>query len=150
MLLVAEGYHATMDHATTSTAAGSSESDRIELVVPMRAEYATTLRTLVASLGADIGFSIDEIDDVRLAISEVFSVLVEASEGRNERARIELSAQPGSIAATLGLDGTQPHIELDDLAEHILRSVTDAYEIGPNGISFVKHGTERSDDPPTP
>jgi hypothetical protein len=139
-----------MDPATTSSPSGSAVSDRIELIVPMRAEFATTLRTLVASLGADIGFSIDEIDDVRLAISEVFSVLVDSSRGGNQRARIELSAQPGWISASLGYEGTQPHIELDDLAEHILRSVTDDYDVGPNGITFAKHGTERSDDPPAP
>ncbi len=139
-----------MDHPTTSTADRSAESDRIELVVPLRAEFATTLRTLAASLGADIGFSIDEIDDVRLAISEVFSVLVDASDHSSERARIELSARPGWIAATLGYERTQPHIELDDLAEHILRSVTDDYQVGPNGISFAKHGTERSHDSPAP
>jgi serine/threonine-protein kinase RsbW len=139
-----------MDPVTTSTPAGSSETDRIELVVPMRAEFATTLRTLAASVGADIGFSIDEIDDVRLAISEVLSGLVDASEDRHERARIELSAQPGSITATLGREGSQPDISLDDLAEHILRSVTDHYEVGPDGITFVKHGIERSDDAPTP
>jgi len=139
-----------MDHATSSAAAESAESDRIELVVPMRAEFATTLRTLAASLGADIGFSIDEIDDVRLAISEVFSVLVDASDGRSERARIEVSARPGWISATLGYERTQPHIELDDLAEHILRSVTDDYQVGPSGISFAKHGTERSHDSSAP
>lgn len=139
-----------MSAATTSTSAGSSASDRIELIVPMRAEFATTLRTLVASVGADVGFSVDEIDDVRLAISEVFSVLVDASQHPRERARIELSAQPGSITATLGNEGTQSHIELDDLAEHILHSVTDEYEVSPNGITFVKHGTERSDATPTP
>lgn len=134
----------------TSTDAHASSSDRIELLVPMRAEYASTLRTLAASVGADLGFSIDELDDVRLAISEVFSVLVDGAAGSDRRARIEMWATDTSLSVTLGCDGAPTDVQLDDLAEHILRSVTDSYDVGPDGISFVKRGTERSSDQPRP
>jgi serine/threonine-protein kinase RsbW len=131
-----------MDARTTSHDAHASSADHIELLVPIRAKFASTLRTLAASVGADLGFSIDEIDDVRLAISEVFSVLVESADESTPRARIEMSASGASLAVTLGYDGAGSNIELDELAEHILRSVTDSYEVTPNGISFVKLGTE--------
>ena len=132
-----------MDAGTTPTDTHASPSDLIELVVPMRAEFASTLRTLAASVGADLGFSMDELDDVRLAISEVFSVLVESVGESAPRARIELSATDTSLSVTLGCDDAPANVELDDLAEHILRSVTDSYRVTPDEISFVKRGTER-------
>ena len=133
-----------MDAPPTSTAGHASSTDLIELLVPMRSAYASTLRTLAASVGADLGFSIDELDDVRLAISEVFSVLVDSAGDSTSRARIRMSTTDSSLSVTLGCDGASERVELDDLAEHILRSVTDSYEVTPDGISFVKHGTERS------
>ena len=133
-----------MDARTTSTDAHASSADLIELLVPMRAEFASTLRTLAASVGADLGFSIDELDDVRLAISEVFSLLVDGAGEPAGRARIEMSATDTSLSVTLGCDGAPVNAELDDLAEHILRSVTDSYEVTTDGISFVKSGTERN------
>ena len=133
-----------MDARTTSTDADASSADLIELLVPMRSEFASTLRTLAASVGADLGFSIDELDDVRLAISEVFSVLVESVGESPRRARIELSATDSSLSVMLACDGVSMNVELDDLAEHILRSVTDSYDVTPDGISFVKRGTERN------
>ena len=132
-----------MDARTTSADAHASSADLIELLVPIRPKFASTLRTLAASVGADLGFSIDELDDVRLAISEVFSVLVERADESTPRVRIEMSATDASLAVTLGFDGGATNVELDELAEHILRSVTDSYEVTPNGISFVKVGTER-------
>ena len=139
-----------MDARTPSTDADASSSDRIELLVPMRSEFASTLRTLAASDGADLGFSIDELDDVRLAISEVFSVLVDGAGHSDRRARIEMWATDTSLSVTLGCDGAPTDVQLDDLAEHILRSVTDSYDVGPDGIGFVKRGTERSSDQPRP
>ena len=135
-----------MDPRPTPLDLGVSPSDRIDLIVPMRAEFGATLRTLAASVCADLGFSVDEVDDVRLAVSEVFSMLVEASEEHGERGRIELSTQPGTLVATLCREEPRAGIELDDLAAHILAAVTDGYEVTSNGITFVKHGTERSDD----
>jgi serine/threonine-protein kinase RsbW len=133
-----------MDARPTSTDGHASSADLIELLVPMRSEYASTLRTLAASVGADLGFSIDELDDVRLAISEVFSVLVDAAGDSRRRARIEMSATDSSLSVMLGCDGAPASVELDELAEHILRSVTDSYVVTADGISFVKHGTERN------
>jgi serine/threonine-protein kinase RsbW len=123
-----------------------SPSDRIELVVPLRSEFAATVRTLAASVGADLGFSIDEIDDVRLAISEAFAVLVDGGGDPHVRARVTFEAPDGQLRARIGCDAPPISIQLDALAANILRSVTDGYEVSDDAITFVKHATERSGD----
>ena len=53
----------------------SVDDDHFEVIVPLRTRYASTVRVIAASLGAEAGFTVDEIDDVRLALDEVFSLL---------------------------------------------------------------------------
>ncbi|MFN3256012.1 MAG: hypothetical protein ACE37B_09965 [Ilumatobacter sp.] len=51
----------------------------VELTVPLGTRHAMTVRTVVASVAADIGLNVDDIDDLRLAVSEVFTILVEGA-----------------------------------------------------------------------
>ena len=119
--------------------------DRIDVTVPLRTEFAATLRTVAAAVGSDAGFSVDELDDVRLALSEVFSVLVDVDGGVG-RARVAFSPTPGELTVVIGSDGDDLGIELDDLAANILASVTDGYSIGADGVTFSKRSRDLLDD----
>lgn len=128
---------------THTAAAAAGTADTIEIDVPLRPEHAATLRVIVASLGSDNGLSLDEIDDVKLAVSEVFTLLVDdADEVGATRAHVGYLAEPGSITITLhrGLEDEQ--LELDALAATILSSVVDSHVVDRTGITLVKHATE--------
>lgn len=128
------------DHPLTPSDVG-----RVELSVPAEAQYASTVRTMAAALGSDAGFSIDELDDIRLALSEVFSGLTDdAAEGAHTDARVHLSFAIGqaSIRIDVRTDDDATNIDLDELALGILRSVTDAVEITSTAVVLVKHATE--------
>lgn len=112
----------------------------IEIEIPLRTERASTLRVVAASLGADAGFSVDEIDDFRLAISEVFSVLVDASPGG--RARIAFALKGREVRVTIREVDAETPIELDDLASGILRSVLDEFTIVNNAAHLMKRALE--------
>jgi anti-sigma regulatory factor (Ser/Thr protein kinase) len=115
--------------------------------VPLRPEYASTIRTVAAALGADAGFSIDELDDVRLALSEVFSALIDDAPGG--RAHVSFTVGDGSARIEVRADGPSTGVELDELALGILRSVTDRFEIVDGAIVLVKHATEATAGPVT-
>src|SRR3954463_8154367 len=100
--------------------------DHFEVIVPLRTRYASTVRMISASLGAEAGFTVDEIDDLRLALDEVFSMLAERHEG--ERLRTTFGLVDGQIVAALALVAGVIDIEPDDLAANILRSVVDEFE----------------------
>jgi len=112
----------------------------IEIEVPLRTERAGTVRVVAASLAADAGFTIDEIDDLRLAISEVFSMLVEASPGG--RARVVFDVSGDQVAATIGHVNSAAAIDIDELGATILTAVVDDYSVEGNSIRVVKTGRE--------
>jgi anti-sigma regulatory factor (Ser/Thr protein kinase) len=129
----------------THTATGARTADTIEIVVPLRAEHAATLRVIVASLGSDNGLTVDEIDDVKLAVSEVFTLLVDdADDVGATHAHVGYTTVDGTITITLhrGLDDDQ--LELDALAATILSSVVDRHVVGSEGVTIVKHAAEAS------
>jgi serine/threonine-protein kinase RsbW len=113
----------------------------VELTVPLATRYASLLRVVAAAVGADAGFSIDEIDDVRLGLNEAFALLAEQSaDGRvrttfsvdaDRELEIHMTPESGAVA-----------VEPDELALAILRSVLDHYELGTDTIVLHKRATE--------
>ena len=118
--------------------------------MPLRAQYAATVRTMAASLGADAGFSVDELDDIRLALSEVFSALADDSESDPvARALVSFSIDAGVIRIEVRTDRDATSIDLDELALGILRSVTDEFDVRPGAVVFVKQAAEAIADAST-
>jgi len=110
--------------------------------VPLRTEFVATLRTMAASLGADVGFSIDEIDDLRLALSEVVSSLLDIEGSPDDRITASFDLRGGGVTVTIATDRVGVAIELDDLAVTILDSVVDRYEIDGANVTLVKMASE--------
>ncbi|WP_239000743.1 hypothetical protein [Jiangella asiatica] len=54
----------------------SSFGDLVELQVPASSAYLTVLRTTAARLAARIGFTLDEIEDLRIAVDEAGAMLL--------------------------------------------------------------------------
>jgi serine/threonine-protein kinase RsbW len=52
------------------------EVDRASLVVPARAPYVATVRLTAAALAARCGLTVDEIEDLRLAVDEACNLLL--------------------------------------------------------------------------
>jgi anti-sigma regulatory factor (Ser/Thr protein kinase) len=124
----------------SSVPSPSDHGDWVDVVVPSRAEYAATVRTVAAALAADAGFSIDEIDDVRLGLSEVFAAFVDGASS-DGRLRVSFLASRGRLAAVTSSDDGST-VEFDELASNILQSVVDEFTAGPDGVHLVKHAIE--------
>lgn len=118
----------------------SVDDDHFDVIVPLRTRYASTVRMIAASLGAEAGFTVDEIDDVRLALDEVFSLLAERHVG--DRVRTSFRLDDRQLIASLTLESGPVDVEPDDLAANILRSVVDHYEFSPNGVTLSKRAAE--------
>jgi hypothetical protein len=116
------------------------DHDHFEVIVPLRTRYASTIRVIAASLGADAGFTVDEIDDVRLGLDEVFSMLAERHVG--ERVRTSFRLDGNELIARLTLESGPLDVEPDELATNILRSVVDQYEFTPGGVTLTKRASQ--------
>ena len=74
-----------------------TEVDVVEIQVPADVVYVSTLRLTAASLAARCDLTIDEIEDLRLAVDEACSLLLpHARTGSALQARFEVS--PGRLA----------------------------------------------------
>jgi hypothetical protein len=116
------------------------DNDHFEVIVPLRTRYASTIRMIAASLGADAGFTVDDIDDVRLGLDEVFSMLAERNEG--ERVRTSFRVDGNELIARLTLESGPVDVEPDELATNILRSVLDQYEFTRDGVTLIKRSSQ--------
>ncbi len=124
---------------TTTTTGGSTERarDSVVLSVPASPRHAATARVVAASLAADLGFDVDEIDDLRLGINEAVAVLADddtdaASFDRSgDRLEIEFRAVLEPVArldVTVHRPGASARPALDELAERVLAAVVDQHE----------------------
>ena len=129
--------------ALSNPNADSGEPDTsVSLSLPARTDMAATLRVLVASLGADVGFTLDEIDDVRLAVNEVFSSVAEVGEA--ERFTVRFHPSAGSLRIEMHSPDT-PGVALDELATTILQSVVDELVDDGDVITLSKRAQEAAE-----
>jgi serine/threonine-protein kinase RsbW len=107
-------------------------SDRIVLSVPARGEYARTVRMTAAELASRMGMTIDDIDDVRIAVEESFA-LVAAHAAEADEVTFTFDLSKDSFEATAGTPSTTCASDEDETgsryARFILESVCDEFEI---------------------
>ena len=115
------------------------QAEAIELIVPANSRHAITARLLAASVAADAGFSIDEIDDVRLALSEAFA-LFEPDDGG--RIRISFTASQRRLELRVSDEAGRAPIEPDPVAHSILRSVVASYLVDATSVVLRVEASE--------
>jgi serine/threonine-protein kinase RsbW len=112
----------------------------VRLAVPAQPEYLRMTRILAAGVASRIGFTLDEVDDLRIAIDEVCFSLVGPS-GRDGTVNVRYQILPdGLLVEGEGhfVDGSQHQPLLSPLSMQILRAVTDEcdLETGLDGPTF--------------
>src|SRR6478609_2239393 len=85
-------------------------SDEVELRLPADSAYLSVLRTATAGLAARLDFTLDEIEDLRIAVDEACAMLLsQAVPGAD--LECEFSLQDASMrvsVSVLTLDGQEP------------------------------------------
>ncbi len=125
------------DHAPAAT-------EHIELDLPLHVRHASTVRLVAGSVAADSGFSVDAIDDLRLAVNEVVSVLADVDDATAGRLSVSFSFAAGLVrveARRRGIDEPLSAADIDPLATRILGAVTDEYFVDSEMFVVVKHAS---------
>jgi serine/threonine-protein kinase RsbW len=112
----------------------------VRLIVPAAPEYLRLVRLTAAGMASRLGFTFDEVEDLRIAVDELcFHLLGDADEAAalDEDRTMDLvySAGPDSITISgrTGLTGSIP--EPSELSEQILDALVDEHEVsGGNGM----------------
>jgi serine/threonine-protein kinase RsbW len=113
----------------------------VRLVVPAAPEYLRLVRLTAAGLASRLGFTFDEVEDLRIAVDELcFHLLGEPDDGHeppdgDRTMDLTYSAGPDSITITgrTGLSGPVP--EASELSEQILDALVDEHAVsGEDGM----------------
>jgi serine/threonine-protein kinase RsbW len=106
-------------------------TDHVRLTVPAREEFARTVRMTAAALAGRMGMSIDEVEDVRIAVEEAF-VFAIGRVADGEPVTFEFAVDEDMLALDVGpvptgergAEGAEARY-----ARFILESVCDTYEL---------------------
>jgi serine/threonine-protein kinase RsbW len=101
----------------------------VELRLPADSAYASVLRTTTAGLAARLDFTMDDIEDLRIAVGEANAMVLEhADEGSDLVATFHLSA--GSMVVALTVEAaSNPVPDLDSFAWQVLTTLASSADI---------------------
>ena len=102
-----------MSAPTGDGATGDHSRADVELRLPADGAYASVLRTTTAALAARLDFTIDDIEDLRIAVAEAGAlVLPEADPGADITARFHLGRSTMTVeVSTEAMDNPEPDLE---------------------------------------
>ena len=82
-------------------------SDQVVLRLPAASAYLSVLRTATASLASRLDFTLDDIEDLRIAVDEACALLLpHALEGSSLECAFDLS--PDALAVTVSVPTSEP------------------------------------------
>jgi serine/threonine-protein kinase RsbW len=79
----------------------------VELRVPADSAYASVLRTTTAGLAARLDFQLDDIEDLRIAVSEASAMVLPAA-AEDADLTCQFFMSPGSLTVTIGVPVATP------------------------------------------
>jgi serine/threonine-protein kinase RsbW len=111
-----------------SAANGPAPGEEIRLSVPASLEYVRIVRLTTSAMASRLGFDVDEIENLRVAVDELSSTIVEGAPSG------ELTVTVSTTGSDFYIEGHAPiangrTLELDQLTAQILNAVCDKYEL---------------------
>lgn len=108
-------------------------NDSVILQIPAEPMYISVVRLAASSLASNLGFDIEEVEDIRVCVSEACNNVM------NEQAQISLRFTVKENALEISVDGfAKPSTEQGKLGYLIMSSLMDVVEETPHGIHMIK------------
>ena len=117
----------------------------VRLSVPATPRFLAAARVVAASLGVEAGLNVDDLDDLRLGVNELVSLLVEAAPP-GARVDLEFEVQDVRISVRGTLQGgVAEAMEIDELTRRIVEAVVDDHQVDGNSVSLSMGSSLRGD-----
>ncbi len=114
-----------------------SSIECIELILPFKAEYVSVARLTVSGIANRIGFDIEAIEDIKVAVSEVCSKLVQIGSRSAVQYKIIFNIAKSSLNIVYDCEDKSLKCifddEMDELAIPIIKALMDSVEICSDG-----------------
>lgn len=108
-------------------------ANQLTLTFAADSRFIATVRLTAASIAAEFGFDVDDIEDLRVAANELVAFLVETAE-ESDGAEVEIAIRPSAAeiaieGRVLGANGAAHDAPaVDELTARILDAVVDAHD----------------------
>ncbi|HBC30561.1 MAG TPA: hypothetical protein DC024_04855 [Clostridiales bacterium] len=117
--------------------------DEILLKIPKKSEYMSTIRLTSSALSNLKGFNIDEIEDIKVIISEICTFFIKNLSLSTEELEISYQVFPNKIIVTvadLNAGEISEDSLNDDMSVMIIESLSDNfnYDLNNKTITFEK------------
>ena len=114
---------------------GGSRAD-VELRLPAEGAYATVVRTTAASLAARLDFTIDDIEDLRIAIGEASALAIPSADPATDLVASFFFGH-GSMTVTLEVEAMDdPPLDRESFAWQVLDTMAQDASAGPESGRF--------------
>ena len=115
----------------------SADESPVRLVIPAQARFLRLARLTAAGIAGDLGFGLEAIEDLRVAVDEAAAILIE---GAGDTAEIELvyRATDGGLVIEGSCENPGAEPEIHPVARELLAMTADDYSVYSTGdvISF--------------
>ncbi|NLL66491.1 MAG: anti-sigma regulatory factor [Clostridiaceae bacterium] len=115
--------------------------DTVSVLIPLKAEYVSIARLTASGIASRLGFDIDTIEDIKVALSEVLGKFIEKTPGAG-RVNVDFLCLDDGLSITFNLpDCNIPYLfdnEMDKFALAIISSLMDEVEIEKQGHGMIK------------
>jgi serine/threonine-protein kinase RsbW len=108
---------------------GVGVPETVRLTVPAALEFVRIVRLTASGVASRLGFDVEEIEDLRVAVDELSSIFVEVASPDGELSLAFTSTVDGlEIEGRTAVDGMAPPV-VEDLTRQILAAVVDEYDV---------------------
>ncbi len=108
------------------------DEDSVSLTVPGRPEYLRLVRLAAADAGTRAELSIEDVEDLRIAVDELTYVLI-GEEPIHDVLTLRYSASPGLVEVEGACATRGAAVEVSELSRSIIGAVVDEHEIVDDG-----------------
>jgi serine/threonine-protein kinase RsbW len=120
--------------------------DVVQLTIPAAGAYLTVLRTTTASLAARLDFTLDDIEDLRIAVGEACAlVLPEAQPGSDLTCAFFLGSSQLTVRVTVVPAGDVAP-DLDSFAWQVLSTLATSADVSTDAAGFSVTITMQPED----
>ncbi len=120
----------------------------VELAIPARGDFLFLTRAAVGAVAARVGMTVEEIEDLNLAVDELCLSLLGPDEASDGRLELHAEWADGAITVRCRLDGAAAGGAAlgfpDEISERILGALTDGHGLDRDGAARVGWLTKRS------